>query len=315
MPVRKMSLWVTVLAGLCMMLTLWPGALPASAQAGCSLPDASRGQTTVYTLSVDGVGRSYRLYLPQTPPEGERYPLVLTLHGFASGALEQEAYSQWNRLAESYGLVAVYPQGLGEPARWNSGSIGLLGLIAPNTADDVGFLSALIDALVQTGCVDAARVYINGLSNGGGMSNRFACQMADTVAAFGSVAGAYGSFGECAPSRPMPVIAFHGTADRIVPYDGQFGILPPVQEWAREWAERDGCTVTDADVFIADDVTMTAYTGCDADVEVVLYTVAEGGHTWPGSTAVNRSPLGRITESIDASEAMWAFFSRYMLPG
>jgi polyhydroxybutyrate depolymerase len=295
----------------CAGLWLWPR--PAGAQPACTLPDDARGTTRVLTLQVDGLDRTYRLYAPENLPD-RAVPLVLTLHGFASGAAEQEVYSQWNRLADEHGFIAVYPQGLGDPARWNAGSIGLLSLLAPNNADDVGFLSALIDELIDLGCADPSRVYINGLSNGGGMSHRFACEMAFRVAAFGGVAGAYASFGPCEPSRPVPVIAFHGTADRIVPYAGQGNVLPPIEDWAREWAGRNACADMAGDVPLADDVTVTTWSTCAGGVEVVLYTVADGGHTWPGSSAVNDSPLGRITDSIDASALMWEFFSRYALP-
>jgi polyhydroxybutyrate depolymerase len=157
-------------------------------------------------------------------------------------------------------------------------------------------------------------VYINGLSNGGGMSHRFACEMAFRVAAFGGVAGAYANFGACEPSRPVPVIAFHGTDDRIVPYAGQGNVLPPIEDWAREWAGRNTCADMVADIPLADDVTVTTWSACQGGAEVVLYTVIDGGHTWPGSSAVNDSPLGRITDSIDASALMWEFFSRYALP-
>ena len=112
----------------------------------------------------------------------------------------------------------------------------------------------------------------------------------------------------CDPVRPVPIVAFHGTADRIVPYAGFRPLgLPAVEDWTAEWAERNGCGPAPAPERIAADVERTAWTGCDA--AVVLYTVEGGRHGWPGSERA--LAVLDSTDSIDASEIIWEFFEAH----
>jgi len=220
------------------------------------------------TLTSGGTERSYLLYVPASYDPAAPTPLVLSIHGFASWPANQMEVSQWNELADEHGFILAYPSGTGFPKRWNtSGAAGEGG------ADDVAFLLALIDALSQQYSIDPQRVYVNGLSNGGGMSNTLACLRPERIAAMGGVAGAYTEpAGGCNPARPVPVIAFHGTADRIVPY-----------------------------------------TNCTDNAEVIFYTVEGGGHNWPGGGRLPESIVGHMTEDIDASAVMWEFFQQHPL--
>ncbi|MGQ9909499.1 MAG: extracellular catalytic domain type 1 short-chain-length polyhydroxyalkanoate depolymerase [Candidatus Flexifilum sp.] len=278
-------------------------------------PAAAPGQTIVEGLDVNGVERYYRLYVPASYDPARPTALVMSFHGFASSAAQQESFSGWNAVADEAGFIVVYPQGMGIPARWNSGELFAEGFAQE---DDVGFVRALVAHLSETLCIDPARVYANGLSNGAGMSHRLACEASDLVAAIGGVAGAYAPL-TCAPERPVPVIAFHGTADRIVPIDGLEGglgggALPPIRDWVDGWAERNGCDLSNP---IALEpigaVTGIRYTGCADDAEVIYYVAEGAGHTWPGGSPQPRFIIGEVNRDIDASRLMWAFFAAHPL--
>jgi polyhydroxybutyrate depolymerase len=261
-----------------------------------------------------GAERSYLLYVPSTYDPATPTPLVLSIHGFASWPANQMEVSQWNELADEHGFIVAYPSGTGFPKRWNT-----RGPADQNSVDDVAFLSELMDTLSLQFNVDPQRIYVNGLSNGGGMSNALACLQPGRIAAIGGVAGAYvePTVG-CNPERPVPVIAFHGTADRIVPYDGGAAgssgwVFPAVPEWAAAWAERNGCDAVPEQLPDAGEVSGVRYTGCTNDADVVFYTVEGGGHNWPGGGRLPQAIVGHMTEDIDASALMWEFFVQHPL--
>jgi len=270
---------------------------------------------TRHTLAVDGRERAYLLYTPYSYDPATPAPLVVSLHGFASGPMNQMEVSQWNELADEHGFIVAYPSGTGFPKRWNTS-----GVAGEGGADDVAFLSDLIDTLSQQYNIDPQRVYVNGLSNGGGMSNTLACLRPERIAAIGGVAGAYTEpAGGCNPTRPVPVIAFHGTDDRIVPYAGgaaggpQNFVFPAVPDWAAAWAERNGCDATPDTLPAQGEVSGVRYTGCTDSAEVVFYTVEGGGHNWPGGGRLPEAIVGHTTEDIDASATMWEFFVQHPL--
>lgn len=269
---------------------------------------------TRHTLTVDGRERAYLLYTPPSYDHTTLAPLVVSIHGFASGPVNQMEVSQWNQVAEEHGFLVAYPEGTGFPKRWNTS-----GVVSDNAADDLAFLSTLIETIAQQHAVDPQRIYVNGLSNGGGMSNTLACLWPEKIAAIGGVAGAYTApAGGCNPTRPVPVIAFHGTADRIVPYEGgQAGpsgwVFPAVPDWAAAWAERNGCDAPPETLPAQGEVSGVRYTGCTNDADVVFYTVDGGGHNWPGGGRLPEAIVGHMTEDIDASAAMWDFFQQHTL--
>jgi polyhydroxybutyrate depolymerase len=278
----------------------------------CSPPRPVEVGESDHMLEFDGLSRRYLLYVPPGYDPAQAAPLVISLHGLASSPQQQATYSQWNRVADEHGFIVAYPRGTGFPLRWNAGQR----FAGQNSADDVGFIAALIDHLAGDLCIDRARVYVNGLSNGGGMSHRIACELAGRVAAVGGVAGAYAPLLECSPARPVPVIAFHGTADRIVPYaGGMVGAisLPPVADWAAGWAARNGCDPQPQALPDVGAVSGIAYEGCEAGAEVVLYTIDGGGHTWPGGGSIAAGLVGAVNRDIDASALMWAFFAAHPL--
>lgn len=269
------------------------------------------------SLVSSGEKRAYLLYVPETYHPGVPTPLVITIHGFAQWPAHQMQVSQWNELADEYGFIVVYPMGTGFPLRWRTnGEPG--SEIDPML--DVTFISDLIDKLSAEYTIDPARIYANGLSNGGGMSFVLACELSERIAAIGTVAGAYlFPWDACKPSRPVPVIAFHGTADPIVPYQGgpseRFDIpFPFIPDWVAEYARLNGCNRAPFELPAQGETSVVQYTACLSDADVIFYTITGGGHSWPGGDPIPEFIVGKNTQDVDATELMWEFFQQHPLP-
>jgi polyhydroxybutyrate depolymerase len=203
--------------------------------------------------------------------------------------------------------------------------------MSPNasTADDVAFLNALVDNLIAKGIADPKRVYISGLSNGGFMAMRMACEAPERFAAFAQVIASapLNARDTCRPARPLPMLMINGTDDTLVKFaataaaaQGSFG----ANELAAFWATRNGCT-TSADSALPDldpqdksSVTLRRYVGCKSGGEVEFLTVKGGGHQPPSQGSVRNYPLlrgilGVRNHDIDTAETFWAFFKRQKL--
>jgi polyhydroxybutyrate depolymerase len=261
-----------------------------------------------------GEKRDYLLYVPRSYDRSRPTPLVISMHGAGLWGAAQRETSQWNNLADKQRFIVVYPSGVGGKGvriwRAEPGA-GLM--------KDVRFISALIDTLKASYNIDSTRIYANGLSNGGGMSFVLSCTLSDRIAAVGMVAAAQTiPWTWCTDARAVPMIAFHGTADPDVPYNGGSSWIssipfPNVSTWVANWARRNRCGANPVESTVARDVTRRAYTNCADDAAVVLYTIQGGGHTWPGGTPLPKWFVGRTTRSIDATSLMWSFFSEHPL--
>lgn len=253
-----------------------------------------------FTIIHDSLTRTYRLHLPVNYTPDTEYPLVINLHGLGSNAWEQEAYTSFNNVSDTGNFIVAYPNGIDET--WNISSSG--------GTDDVGFISALIDTLDYLYSIDLNRVYSTGMSMGGFMSYRLACELNDRIAAIASVTGLQ-AFYPCTPARPVPVAQFHGTADQVVPYAG-------VATTINNWVNYNECpadpVITDLPDINPNDnstVTVSYYGLCNDSSEVILYTIVGGEHTWPGAI-IN---IGITNQDIKASNEIWAFFRKYTLQG
>lgn len=224
---------------------------------------------------------------------------MIGFHGAGSTGAQFESYTGFSDIADRFGFIAVYPQGIGEVSNWDT---------MPNS-QDVPFVRELIDEIEARCNIDPQRIYATGHSRGGGMANRLGCELADRIAAIGPVSGDYGFSETCSPSRAVPVVAFHGTADPAIPYNG-FGLPEemrysytrlgtPVTSWAAAWAERNGCDSTPSMVFQFDPVTDQGWDHCSEGADVVLYTIQGGTHDWP--------------TAVDAAQMIWVFFSKHPL--
>ena len=308
--------------------TAKPAAVTARPSPGCKAgTPVAAGEVKIDTTS-GGTPRWYYRHVPTGYRATTPVPVVLDLHGYAEGATVHRQMSAMGPFGDTHDFVTITPQGSGGtiPA-WDTSLDGA----------DMAYIGDLLDEVEQTVCVDEHRVYVTGLSNGAFMTSAVACKYADRIAAAAPVAGIRDIKG-CKPSRPVPVIAFHGTADPYVGYDGGLGQKaadlptgdgrtlgeagavdpkakgPSIPEITAAWAKRNGCRSAPTDTTVAADVTLIKFP-CPPGDEVELYRVTGGGHTWPGSefSKAIESAVGPTTFSIDADELIWKFFEAHPL--
>jgi len=268
------------------------------------------------SFQSSGQQREYLLYVPSSYDRSKPTALVISLHGAGLWGAAQKETSQWNRVADAHGFIVVYPSGAGGggPRVWHEDG-------GARPSRDVTFISQLIDTLEARYNIDPGLIYANGLSNGGGMSFVLSCTLSDRIAAVGMVGAALlVPFSWCTDQRPVPMIAFHGTADAAAPYNGGFSWVSPqrfqgVRAFTASWARRNRCGTNPVDSVVATDVTRLEYTKCADDAAVVLYTIKGGGHTWPGGQPLPEWFVGTTSNRIDATSLMWAFFREHPLPG
>ena len=272
-----------------------------------------RNRSDGYMVS-SGQMREYVLHVPASYDHARPAPLVISMHAAGLWGAAQEATSQWNAVADREGFIVVYPSAAsgGAPSIWHAVPGAALGT-------DVTFIAELIDTLSAAYNIDPARIYVNGLSNGGGMSFALSCTLSDRIAAVGMVAAAQLlPWSWCTDDRPVPMIAFHGTADPVVPYTGgrtwiSSRAFPHVPAWTANWARRNRCGPDPIDAVVAPTVSRRTYSGCADDASVVLYTILGGGHDWPGGGPLPEWLCGPTSRGIDASSQMWAFFREHRL--
>jgi polyhydroxybutyrate depolymerase len=264
-------------------------------------------------LVSSGQERQYLLHVPPKYDRATPAPLVISMHGAALWPAAQMKMSQWNEVADEQGFIVVYPSGTGFPRIYPMEGAALKA--------DVRFISDLIDTLEASYNIDPTRIYADGFSNGGGMAFALSCTLPDRIAAVGMVAGAQLlPWSWCTDSRPVPMIAFHGTADPIVPYGGGRTWksptpmpFPGVREWTENWAKRNRCGAQAVESSAAAHVARLEYTKCADDATVVLYTVGGGGHSWPGGKPIAEWWVGPTSHEINATELIWAFFREHPL--
>ncbi|OBG24828.1 PHB depolymerase family esterase [Mycobacterium sp. 852002-51057_SCH5723018] len=274
---------------------------------------AASAQDLPGTFRSGGMDRTYTVHVPPGDPVG----LVLSLHGGGGTGVGQRGLTDFDTVADAHNLLVVYPDGLEKS--WADGRGA-----SPadrHHVDDVGFLVALVAKMQSDYNIAPGHVFATGMSNGGFMSNRLACDRADVFAAIAPVAGTLGAGVACNPSRPVSVLETHGTADPLVPFKGgdvhgRGGVSHSVSvtTMVDKWRSADGCqgdpsaqvlpTVGDGTVVRRFDSAV-----CAASTEVVLYQIDDGGHTWPGGKQyLPQAIIGRTSRALDASEVIAQFF-------
>jgi len=259
-----------------------------------------------------------RRYIVYTPPayqadKQQSWPVVFNFHGGGMSMAEQMLYTGMNRAADRHRFIVVYPLGIKND--WNVG----FGMPYLGGSDDVGFIEALLEKLKKDYRVDPARVYATGLSRGGFFALRLAADLPHSFAAVASVGGPMPEPVVQHHTKPgkVGVMLIHGTADKVVAYDGKATGYLSAMDSHRYWVKRNGLedAPEQARTFDADgaDGTEVGYREQgNGEVRVALVTVKDGGHTWPGADAFNVGlPIGKTTRDVDANELMWQFFNRH----
>ena len=280
----------------------------AVSSSGCGLtPPAPVGATTAGTITVDRQARTYLLHIPGGYDATKPTPVILAFHGHGMSQGALEGFSD----LETSGSLVVYPKVVG-----SSPKDGWQGAPYASGADDVAFVSTLIDTLSGRYCVDTDRVSAVGISNGGGFVALLSCALPNRIAAFAVVAGAiYPAFNPgCPTAEPVPLIEFHGTADPITTFEGgdRNGTpLASVPTWLARESQRNGCATTPTRTKLGTDVDQDTWTGCQGRGALIAYRINGGGHTWPGAVAA--SGPGVTTQTISATSLVLAFFADHPL--
>lgn len=266
-------------------------------------------------LIHEDLSRAYYLYTPSSFDFSKPLPLLIALHGGGGTGERFASTTAYDAVAEAEGFIVVYPDGVNQ--RWNDGRNN------PNadpSVDDVSFLAALIEELSRIRSINPEQVYVTGISNGGFMTGRLACERPDLFAGFAIVAASLpeGIETSCEVDNPGSVLVIHGSEDQFIPYGGgedpQGNSVLPVSETARFWAEANGCgsrgqtrLLPNQVKFDGTYVAETTYPGCATD-SVQLLTIWGGGHTWPGGLDQPRWLVGVTSQELNASQVIWDFF-------
>lgn len=294
-------------------LLAWCAASVAAAQAAPVLPAGSHE----LHLRHDGRERGFIVHVPKAYRADRPAPLVLALHG-GGGSMEVMAKDRLYGLvsqSEASGWIVVFPNGYsrvaGRLATWNAGIC--CGAARDRGSDDVGFLRAVVAEVQQRVAVDPQRVFATGMSNGGMMSYRLACEASDIFRAIAAVAGTDGTT-DCRPGRPVPVFHLHAKDDDRVLFNVGSGSASDthanfvsVPATVDKWARLNACSGPTQTVLQRPGVTCELRSGCADGAEVRLCVTDSGGHAWPGG---RKALGGKGSTALDATEAIWAFFAR-----
>ncbi len=244
------------------------------------------------------------------------------MHGSQSTAAQQEGLTGMDATADADTFIVVYPQAdipAGTGYEWNVPGQPLFGgaAVPAGAPDDVSFIEQLVGTLEQKYCIDQHRVFATGFSGGARMASQLACDASTVFAAVAPVSGLRLPT-PCPSTRPVPVVAFHGTADPVDPYtgNGQKYWTYSVPVAAGQWAVHNGCPKAAVNSTPAAGVALTTYAPCSAGSEVQLYSIVGEGHEWPGGPTLPRPitrALGPQSSAISANDVMWAFFVAHPL--
>jgi len=285
----------------------------------CFFASTARAEDSTHSITVDQTARSYVLHVPKSLQSPAA--LVIVLHGGGGSAKSAIAQTGFNAEADRRGFLVAYPEGTAGPNgrfhTWNAGAC--CGIAVVRGMDDVDFIRAMVADIAGAYPLDPRRIYATGLSNGGMMAYRLACEASDLVAAIGAVSAVI-VVAPCEPPFPVSIIAIHGTADQHVPIAGGVGAksitrypYPPVERSIAFWAARDDCGKDPIVSAPAPDVTLRSYPLCTLGLAVDYYVIEGASHAWPGGKRLAKF-LDEPSQAIDATPLIWQFFSAYPKP-
>jgi len=290
--------------------------------------------THTLTLTVNGLERTYIVYVPRTYNPAKKTALVIMLHGGGGKAKGAMWETGWAAKAEQEGFLAVFPNAMPpnpkqrssfvfNPQLWNDGSDRFFpGSSAP---DDVAFINAMIDDLIARFAVDEKKIFLTGFSNGASLSFLAGIELANRIAAIAPVAGA------CWPvslklSSPVSLLYITGTEDPLNVIEGGVPRLasgqsdkvrgkpkPPVRDSIMKWAKALACPAAPANTVKNNGVSVETFRPCSHGSEVVYITVEGLGHTWAGGRSLlPETMVGKTTDKINANDVIWDFFQKHV---
>lgn len=287
-----------------------------------ALPASPRGGTREYALQHDGLTRQYLVHVPARYDPARPTPLVFAFHGGGGDAKYMADDARYGLVSKSdeAGFIVVFPNGYsrwpgGRLATWDAGEC--CGDARDKAVDDVGFVRAVLAELRTRFNVDPARIYATGMSNGGMLTHRLACEMADVFSAVASVAGP-DETQRCTPARPISVLHIHARDDDHVLFDGGAGAgafrdatkvtdFVSVPETIARWVSRNHCSATPTRTLSVAGAYCDTYRSCAGGAQVQLCVTESGGHSWPGASKV-RAGKEPASQAISADDVMWRFF-------
>jgi polyhydroxybutyrate depolymerase len=285
------------------------------------------------SILFDNLKRTFNIHIPSFYAKSDKLPLLIALHGRGGNGESMILITRngFNKLADKEGFIVVYPDGIEQ--NWNDGRMDeeANDRAHKENIDDVGFISSLIDYMINNYNIDPKRVYVTGISNGAIMAYRLACELSDKIAAIAPVDGniPYQLLNVCSPSQPVSILAINNVNDPMVPYEGgeifghfhrvKLGIVLSVNQSIGFWVNRDMCSheaivveEPDRDPEDGTRVKRTEYLNGINGTEVILYSVEGGGHTWPGG--FQYLPvwiIGKTSRDFDANVVIWSFFKKH----
>lgn len=289
-----------------------------------------------FNIKHNGLLREYKVYVPKNYDKDISVPVVIYLHGGGGNMLA--AYKDgMDKMSDKFGFILAIPAGKGKKilgktiGSWNSGNWSgwskinsgfCCGYAGENNIDDVGFISKMIDEIKKNYTVDETRIYATGISNGGMLSYRLACELSNKIAAVAPVAPPFVPEVCSSSSGPISIIHIHGTADPCALYEGGYcdsclGSKPISAQSAKDmvnsWAIRNGCPAESKIVYNRGNTKCVIYSKCEQGTEVEFCTIEGGGHTWPsGSQYLPAKKIGPVSYDISFDQ-IWEFFKNHSL--
>jgi polyhydroxybutyrate depolymerase len=270
-----------------------------------------------FAIQHEGRTRTYRVHVPRGYTPTEPAPLVLALRPGSAQAQDADGFYGLTRESDRQGFIAVFPDayrgagtGTATTAGWNAGNC------CGGRVDDVGFIENVVNNVFRQVSIARQRIYAAGMSDGGMMAYRLACELPHVFTAVASVAGTDNT-ASCTPDKPVSVLHLHARNDRRMPYDGgadplakaKLPSLTSAPQTAAKWAKLDGCMEAPQPVLEQSGASCEAYTYCRGQAEVRLCSTETGGHSWPG--ALKRRGEDTPSQAISATQTIWSFFSAH----
>ncbi len=275
--------------------------------------------TQEFTVGTGRSARPYLVHLPRGYDPAVAAPLVFAFHGGGGNMtyMANDAIYGLQSAADKYGFIVAFPNGYsrvgGKLATWNAGKC--CGAARDTGSDDIGYVRLILADLEKRYNVDKARVFATGMSNGGMISYRIACEMAGTFKAIAAVAGTDNTT-SCNPAQPISIMHIHAQNDDHVLFNGGMGPgaqrpdavteFRSVPDTIQGWVVKNRCNATPQRVLQKPGAYCDIYTGCLNNTQVKLCVTEDGAHSWPGG---GESRGKATSKALVANDEIWNFFS------